>query len=474
MGTATGTTEALAHRPGRIAVGWRVAPLVAAVAAPVLLSGGFTAGSRSLFIAFAAIAISVALMRDDRSIVALSREPAVVCLLGLAVLAALSSAWTVGDPAEALRWGLVIAAMAAIALVAGQEAGRGGVIALAAVIASLAALEASIGLVSAGLRIEPYAQRIGGSWRPGGTFEYPPALALLQVSALPFVLRAMAGPRRGWAMSGAAGAALAGAAIALSGSRVELALGLAVLALAVCFPARTVGLSSGRAALAVAIPVAAGVAAHLALGGYVWPGAHGGDPGRLLVIAAIPIAGAAAWTLVRASQPGSIRTSGRRAGACALIAAGAAIAIVLAALAFASAGGARPWTEPVSGFTHGRTAEWSAAVATATDRPVGGAGADAYAVASARHQGHDETLYAHDLPLEAWAELGPLGLMLVVGLFGSVGVLVWRIRRHPDAWLVAPAAAAFLLANLVDWPWHLAGSAAVWALALGACLALRR
>ena len=81
------------------------------------------------------------------------------------------------------------------------------------------------------------------------------------------------------------------------------------------------------------------------------------------------------------------------------------------------------WVEPVSGFTHGRSAEWSAAAGTALDHPVAGAGADAYLPASAGHQGDAVTLYAHNLPLEAWAELGPLGLALVLGLYASAGTL---------------------------------------------------
>ena len=106
------------------------------------------------------------------------------------------------------------------------------------------------------------------------------------------------------------------------------------------------------------------------------------------------------------------------------------------------------------------------------DHPLTGAGADAYAVASVGHQPQPAGLYAHDLPLETWAELGPLGLALVCGLYVSVGALCWRIRRRPGAWLVVPGALAFLIANLVDWPWHLAGAGAVWALCVGGCLAV--
>ncbi len=159
--------------------------------------------------------------------------------------------------------------------------------------------------------------------------------------------------------------------------------------------------------------------------------------------------------------------------ATATLAAFALIGCGTAALA-ASAGSGGPYTEPASGFTHGRAAEWEAALDTALDRPLTGAGGDAYLVASRRHQGQAVARYAHSLPLEAWAELGPLGLALVLALYGVAARLVWGIRRHPDAWLAAPAVVAFLLANLVDWPWHLAGSAAAWALALGACLACRR
>jgi hypothetical protein len=51
---------------------------------------------------------------------------------------------------------------------------------------------------------------------------------------------------------------------------------------------------------------------------------------------------------------------------------------------------------------------------------------------------------------------------------------VWRARALPDAWPVAVPAVAFLVANLVDWPWHIAGIGAVWAVAIGSLLALGR
>jgi O-antigen ligase len=477
MATATGTTEAPLPRPGTVAIRLRGLPLALAVAVPVLLDGGFTPASRSLFTALAAIAVSVALVEDERPVLALLSSPSVLCLLALAALAVLSSAWTLGDPAAALRWGLVIASLAAVALAAGHEASRGRIAALAAIIAGLAALEAAVGLVSAALRVTPDAERIGGTWRPGGTFQYPPALALLQVSALPILLWVMARSRFRLGITAAAGAGLAGAAIALAASRAETGLGLAVLALAIAFAERTLGVSRRATLAAASIPIGAGVVAHFAAGGYAWPGQTGGGLGRLAILAGIPLVSAAAWGVTRRhlGAPASGSEVERRLSRLSLLVGGAVVALAgLFALATFAHYGNRPWVEPADGLTHGRTAEWNAAVLTATRNPVTGAGADAFAAASAGEPGKPASLYAHELPLEAWAELGPLGLALVLCLYGSVVSLLWKVRRHPMAWLFAPAVAAFLLANLVDWPWHLAGSGAVWALALGACLALRR
>jgi O-antigen ligase len=74
------------------------------------------------------------------------------------------------------------------------------------------------------------------------------------------------------------------------------------------------------------------------------------------------------------------------------------------------------------------------------------------------------------LPLEVTAELGIIGAILVIALYGAVFRLTWRLRRDPLAWLAGPAAVLFLIVNLVDWPWHLAGAGAVWAVAVGVLL----
>jgi O-antigen ligase len=295
--------------------------------------------------------------------------------------------------------------------------------------------------------------------------------------ALPALLRWMLGARAARAVAAAAAAALAGAAIALAGSRAELALGALVLAYAAATSQRSLGASRLGALMSAGIPLGAGVAARVAVGGYAFPGATGGDLPRLLVLAAIPVAAVAAWHLARrflqrrSLRPGPGWGRRRRVAAVAVLAAVLAGAVTLEASA---SNDRRPWVEPASGFSHGRTAQWEAAFDTVADRPILGSGSEAYGRASAGHQGGAFSIYAHDLPLEAWAELGLLGLALVCALYGCAGWLVWRIRNRPEAWFLAPAVVAFLLANLVDWPWHLAGIGATWALALGGCIALGR
>jgi hypothetical protein len=50
---------------------------------------------------------------------------------------------------------------------------------------------------------------------------------------------------------------------------------------------------------------------------------------------------------------------------------------------------------------------------------------------------------------------------------------LWPPGANGAAWLLAPAVAAFPLANLLDWPWALTGAGVLWALAVGGLLAWR-
>ena len=146
------------------------------------------------------------------------------------------------------------------------------------------------------------------------------------------------------------------------------------------------------------------------------------------------------------------------------LAAGAVIAAVavLAGLFSGGALSARRF-ESHQSFTHGRTWMWSASYRTAVKRPLQGFGAGSFYEATvSRQPGHGRvTRFAHDFPLEQWVETGIAGLMLVLALYGVAARALWRARGSPALWLLGPAVAAFLLANLIDWPWHLAGAGAL-------------
>jgi O-antigen ligase len=351
----------------------------------------------------------------------------------------------------------------------------------AALIAVLAVAMGVIGLVAAAVTDEPLSHRTAGLWRPASTFQYSPALALLIVSALPPLLTAMCRARRWWAVLGAgAGGAVAGATLALAESRTQLAFAVLVAAAALVWPQRLVRAPRGAVAAALAVMAAAGLGAYAVNGGYVPITPAPDGTARLLALLGVLAAGTLAWLLVSAALR---RGAPAAALAALLLAVGGAAVIAKPPAKLISAGivghterpkrplrPAEPRTNHAirDRLLHGRVHLWGEAIETFADRPLQGGGADSYWFASAEHQGTRTVFYAHSLPLELAAELGIAGLLLSIGLYAASGRALWRRRTGPARWLLGPAATAFLAANLVDWPWHLAGAGAVWALALGA------
>ncbi len=335
-------------------------------------------------------------------------KPAVALLLALAALSALSAIWSAGPAIDALRWALALAGYAALAVAAGALASRTGPGVLAAGIALAALASSAVGLVAMALHEEPLALLLDDSWRPAGPFEYPPALALLQVIALPGLLWAIVRGSGRLRIAAGLAAALALTTVALSGSRLQLGFALLLLLAAVAIPA------SGDAA----VP---------------------SGPRRI-------------------ARPRSAMLGA------------AAVAAFLTVVAVAIAPGQDNGALGVD-VSHGRGHTWSAAVETAQERPWLGSGAETFELVSAQNQGMTAVRYAHNLPLEAWLELGIVGLALVLCLFGAVGAAVWRVRGPPAAWLFGPGAVLFLATNLFDWPWHLTGIGAIWSVCLGGVLA---
>ena len=455
--------------------------------------GAFDPTGQILFAGLAGVALFVAAMVDER-IGRAAREPVVLVLAAIGVVCLLSAAWTVAEAGAAIRWGAVVLAYAAVVAAAASlaRAPRGRAV-LAALVAGLALAAGLAGLAAVAFQDLPWAERITATWRPGGPLEYPPALALLQVSALPVALAAMVRARPRVAVPAALVAACAGAVLGLAHSRLHMALAAAVLAVAVIAPRPTVHGSRAAALAAAAVVAAAAIAAHVLLGGRAEAGATGDDAGRVAALAALLAVAVGAWAALRGRIDGRAPSPPLRGPALA-----AACVVALAAGAWAVAGlsgaperarpsaaGSQAQAEPsarkrvrpprgtgrdagIDRFTHGRIRLWEVTIDVAADRPLLGAGALAFGPVTRAGQGRRATRFAHNLPLELWLELGLLGAALAVALYVAAGRLLLRARRAPSAlWAFGPATVAFLVANLLDWPWHQPGATAVSALALG-------
>ena len=196
--------------------------------------------------------------------------------------------------------------------------------------------------------------------------------------------------------------------------------------------------------------------------------ARAGDGARVLALLPAALVGAAALWAGGASQHAWAR--GRWTALVGVAALLATAAVVLGDRG--SPCGADP--------SHGRVGIWRAALHTAAERPLQGFGAGTFLAATRERQLRERpvpTRFAHDLALQEWVELGIGGLLAVVAWYVAVGWTlareVWPGRVNGAAWLLAPAVAAFPLANLLDWPWALTGTGVLWAVAVGGLLAGR-
>ena len=429
---------------------WRWLPLLVAVTVAVVWRGGYGQDARSVVAVLAGLAAIAAIAFAPAAAARASRTLLVGSLAALAVLAALSAAWTIGAPGTAVRDGAAILALAAIVVAAATLRApwlHACVLLGAAMGAALAGLIAAIGTN------EPLALEICGTWRPAGPFEYPPTLGLVCAGALPVALALAGDRRRRVAASGALAAWVLATTVALTANRVSLALAGGALVAAVWLAPR------GRALG----PVALGVVVVAAASALVVSGNLGNAAAGTLLLAAVPGLALCAFAASGRARPDTSRMRW--------------VAIVAVAAVAATAGGVIADREGGCGgeVSHGRLGIWRAAVATARERPLQGFGSGTVLPASREHQLEERpvpTRFAHDLGLEAWVELGVAGVLLVaVWYFAVARLLVRALRSRECAYLLAPAAAAFPLANLLDWPWHLLGAGVLWAVAAGGLLA---
>jgi O-antigen ligase len=438
-------------------VAWRWAPLLAAVAVAVAWRGGYTDDARGVVAALAGLAALAAVAVAPEAAGRAARHPIVLTLAALAVITALTAVWTIGAPSDAARDAAAILALCALVVAAASLPapwGHAGILLLAALATAIAGLAATIATS------EPLALNLCGSWRPAGPFEYPPALALVCAGAVPVALGAATERRRALAIPGALAAWLLILTVALTVNR--SAVGLSALAVTACVALAPRGRAVGPAALAA---IVAATASALILHGDL---ARAADGARVLaLLPALIVVTVALWTT--GARPGRWRR-GRWTAAVAIAGLLATTGVVLGDRGSPCGG------DP----SHGRVGIWRAALHTAAERPLQGYGAGTFLAATTERQLQERpvpTRFAHDLALQEWVERGIAGLLAVIAWYLAVGwtlaVELWPPRVNAAAWLLAPAVAAFPLANLLDWPWALTATGALWAVAAGGLLAGR-
>jgi hypothetical protein len=103
-----------------------------------------------------------------------------------------------------------------------------------------------------------------------------------------------------------------------------------------------------------------------------------------------------------------------------------------------------------------RTEYWRVAWREREDHPWLGGGAGSYQRFWLRHRRNGlPALDAHSLYLETLAELGPLGLVLLLGALALPLGVVRAARRHPLAAAAVATYVAFLLHAAIDWDWEM-------------------
>jgi len=104
---------------------------------------------------------------------------------------------------------------------------------------------------------------------------------------------------------------------------------------------------------------------------------------------------------------------------------------------------------------NGRIDLWTAAWNDAAAHPLLGSGAGSFEQYWYAHRTETQTVRdAHSLYMETFAELGIVGLVVLVGLLALPLVALVRVRRYRLAPVLGAGYAAFLVHAVVDWDWE--------------------
>ncbi len=172
-----------------------------------------------------------------------------------------------------------------------------------------------------------------------------------------------------------------------------------------------------------------------------------------------------------------------------------ALGLAIVAIVAVAAVGGRAWDEfsssdvqfpddPKQHFSDfsgaGRHDFFRVALDSFGEKPFLGHGAGTYEFSWERHRSIELPVHdAHSLYLEAFAELGAVGGLLVLGLVGTLlwcAFSAWHAAPHPQRERYAALAAvmlAFAVGAAFDWFWEIAALGAVFFLAAGVVVAAR-
>jgi hypothetical protein len=294
------------------------------------------------------------------------------------------------------------------------------------------------------------------SWPVG----YANAFGALCVIALPIALALAAHDVRSVARgAGAASVPVLVAVVVLASSRGSVVAAAAALVALVALDPRR------RTVAATLVRTAVPALAVYAVCAWADVGAHATDTTRRSVLAATLAAAAAAAGLLAARRP-------LRSVPGPDLPRLAAVAGVLAALSVAAAVSALPERSATHVVAAERASYWAVARTVVSDHAWPGAGGGTFGRfwLEERPAAPAGALDAHNLYLETLAELGPIGLVL---LLAFLAVPLARARAAARAFPLGAAVAAaylgFLVHALVDWDWEMPAVTAC-AVAVGASL----
>ena len=428
--------------------------------------GGYFPDTPGLVGAALLVALALRVVAAER-VVAAGRRRLVLAVAALALFGAwtmLSALWSDAPWRAAVESDRVLGYLAVLVLFAtlrrGPRSGEWLVrgLALAALVVCGAALATRLAPDAFPTPRDVYPGRLGWPltyWNALGLLAALGVLACVHVSASArsAALRALA----------AAALPVLAATLLLTFSRASLALGaLAVVAYAL------LAWSPGAMAALVAAagPVAVTAVATLragALAGDDPAGAAGQAQGHRLAIVVLGAMAAAALARIAVERAPLARLRPPRPRR-ALIAVAATLAVVAAAGLVAAAARDRGTATAdarghlLSASSSGRHDYWQAALGAFGHRPLDGIGAGTYELWwNAQRPRPTVVVQAHSLPLETLAELGVVGLaLLVAALRGVLAAIARRARTRDAAWITLfVAAGVWLLHACIDWDWQM-------------------